>query len=264
MNDQDFIAFGFSKPLPIVAAVRTRQWMIDAPDGFPQRCLPMLMANQCGWWILNDTSFRVRWAGTVDPSGLEIVPDDPYGKPIAASIFGQGILTFHIPYFFRTPMGTQLWVRGPANDPKDGTAALEGIVETDWAVAPFTMNWKITRPNHWIKFEKGEPICHVMPLQIADLEALSPRVEPIEHAPDTQRRGLEQFLSGRETFVHDMRESPDSEAAQQGWQKHYFQGRSPAVCSGQGQHRTKIALEEFQIVSGESKSHPTFLDPTGH
>jgi hypothetical protein len=29
--------------------------------------------------------------------------------------------------------------------PKDGLAPLEGIVEADWAVVPFTMNWKLIR-----------------------------------------------------------------------------------------------------------------------
>jgi Family of unknown function (DUF6065) len=42
---------------------------------------------------------------------------------------------------FRTPPGCNLYVRGPANSPKDGIAALEGIIETDWSEATFTMNW---------------------------------------------------------------------------------------------------------------------------
>jgi hypothetical protein len=27
---------------------------------------------------------------------------------------------------------------------------LDGIVETDWLEATFTMNWKLTRPNHTV------------------------------------------------------------------------------------------------------------------
>ena len=35
-------------------------------------------------------------------------------------------------------------VRGPTNSPKDGIAALDGIIETDWAHSTFTMNWRFT------------------------------------------------------------------------------------------------------------------------
>ena len=64
-----------------------------------------------------------------------------------ASHFGCGIITFKIPYLFRAPQGYNLLARGPANLFKDGISPLEGLIEVDWAVSPFTMNWKVTRPR---------------------------------------------------------------------------------------------------------------------
>ncbi|HMZ02762.1 MAG TPA: DUF6065 family protein, partial [Burkholderiaceae bacterium] len=57
------------------------------------------------------------------------------------SHFGSGILTFSLPYLFRTSPGYGMLVRGPTNCAKDGAAPLDGIVETDWAPYSFTMNW---------------------------------------------------------------------------------------------------------------------------
>ena len=46
------------------------------------------------------------------------------------SHFGEAVLTFSLPYLFRTPRGVNLWVKGPSNWIKDGIQPLEGIVET--------------------------------------------------------------------------------------------------------------------------------------
>ena len=69
--------------------------------------------------------------------------------------FGHGVLTWHLNYLFRTSPGYNLYARGPANWPKDGIVPLEGIIETDWSVATFTMNWKVTVKNQPIDFEPG-------------------------------------------------------------------------------------------------------------
>ena len=43
-----------------------------------------------------------------------------------SSHFGYGILTWTLPYLFRTPPDWNLLARGPSNLPKDGIQALEG------------------------------------------------------------------------------------------------------------------------------------------
>ena len=63
-------------------------------------------------------------------------------------------------------------VQGPINRPKDGIAALSGIIETDWSPYSFTMNWMFTRPGTPVRFEKGEPYCHIFPVSCGALERL--------------------------------------------------------------------------------------------
>src|SRR6185437_11250072 len=131
--------------MPIVPAARERQWMDDSQRRFAYRCLPLLIANQAGWWVLNSHPIRVVWTGGWDPSCVKIQSLDGSATMPASGHFGEGVLTFNLPFLFRTAPGYNLHVRGPANLPKDGIQALEGIVETDWTMATFTMNWKFTR-----------------------------------------------------------------------------------------------------------------------
>src|SRR5437868_10957202 len=130
--------------------------MDGAHERWPNRCLPLLVANEAGWILLNRTPFSVVWDGGESPESVrvELAEDDPH--PGVSSHFGHGVVTFAIPYVFRTSPGYNLLARGPANLPKDGIWPLEGLVETDWANANFTMNWKLTRPNHPVSFERDE------------------------------------------------------------------------------------------------------------
>jgi hypothetical protein len=162
--------------------------------------------------------------------------------------FGYGVLTWDVPFLFRTPEGFNLLARGPANDPKDGISALEGIVETDWAVATFTMNWKFTRADHWISFDAGEPFCMVVPQRRAELEAFIPRLRPLGADPATEA-GARAWSSKREETqkrkflaVYSGEFSDDWSS----WERDYFQGRLPG--GGRApQHQTKLKLKPFAV-----------------
>ena len=135
-----------SLPMRLEAACTTRSWMAATDQQFANRCLPLLMANQSGWFVLNCHPLRATWTGDDAIAGLCVEYLDGSPPYPAISHFGYGVLTWTLPYLFRTSPGYNLLVRGPANWPKDGACPLEGVVETDWAVATFTMNWKLTRP----------------------------------------------------------------------------------------------------------------------
>lgn len=91
--------------------------------------------------------FSAVWDGGERENAVRIRPDPGTHAP-AVSHFGSGTLTFHIPCLFKTDSGTNLFVTGPLNRPKDGIAALTGIIETDWSPYTFTMNWRFTRAGH--------------------------------------------------------------------------------------------------------------------
>src|SRR5690606_37096116 len=105
-----------------------REWMQNTRDAFANRCLPLLIANQAGWLVLLPHSVRVVWDGTPGLKSICIESFDGPQPHLASSHFGHGILTFTIPFLFRTPPGYNLQVRGPANTPKDGVYPLDGIV----------------------------------------------------------------------------------------------------------------------------------------
>src|SRR5262249_11468483 len=156
-------------------------------DMWANRCLPLLVANQGGWVLLTPVPFEATWSGEPSPSGTTIEFSDelPHPRPVA-SHFGYGIVTWAVPFLFRTPPGYNLLARGPANWPKDGISPLEGLVETDWAVTTFTMNWKITRPDVTVRFEEREPFCMIVPQRRGELEAFRPRFEELGDHPDTE------------------------------------------------------------------------------
>ena len=94
-----------SRPaLPLVPATREREWIEATRGRFANRCQPLLMANQAGWVALNSTPLLVTWDGGEGTEALRLVwqGDPPYP---AVSHFGHGILTWHLPYLFRTPLG---------------------------------------------------------------------------------------------------------------------------------------------------------------
>lgn len=236
----------------LAAASVTREWILNTHGRFAQRCLPLLIANQSGWTLHNPVPFRVTWDGNDGQLGLKIEGAEGASTPNhVASLFGYGILSWTIPYLFRTSPGYNLLARGPANLPKDGIGALEGVVETDWAVATFTMNWKFTRPNFAVTFERDEPFCMLVPQRRGEIESFQPSSQPISanveleaqyRAWDESRR-LSNLMK-RAAVALAGPEHPDALK----WEGHYFRGTSPGGASAP-EHQTKLNVREFESGS---------------
>jgi hypothetical protein len=231
--------------LPIVPATRTRDFIeLDARHG--RHCLPLMMANQNGWFVLNNQPFEATWDGENAAEGLHVRYDsgeDPRFR--AHSAFGHGIISFMIPYLIRTPAGVNLLARGPANMPKDGIAPLEGLVETDWSVATFTMNWKFTRPGVSVRFERDEPVCMLVPHRRGELEAYQPELRTFDSNPEL-RAGNAAFNNRRhenlvKTFVAQQVEG----AGPPGFEGDYMRGVTPTG-ERAPEHQRKLQLKSFE------------------
>jgi hypothetical protein len=159
-------------PLPISIPNKKRKWMDETHDAFAYRCLPLTVANGYGWTVNIPFSFSAIWNGGRNLSDISIKlnSNSPYNQHIVTSHFGSGVITFSLGFLIQTEENHNLYVKGPANNPKRGITALEGIVETDWLPFTFTMNWKITEENYEVKFEEGEPICTFFPIERGYLE----------------------------------------------------------------------------------------------
>jgi Family of unknown function (DUF6065) len=228
-------------PEPQPAPVR-RDWMDATDTRFANRCLPLLLANQAGWLIPSTCAASVRWTGGPTPDSLTVWTDDAASLVRPVSHFGQGVLTWSIPYLFRTSPGYNMLVRGPANSPKDGIQALDAIVETDWSPATFTMNWIMTRPDHAVTFAKGEPICMVVPQRRGEIEQVRPVIGAI--ADDTDLSGrYRRWSQSRKAFISALA-SGVKEVTRQGWQRDYFLGRD---ADGQEapEHQMRLRLQHF-------------------
>ncbi len=228
--------------LPLAAAPSARDWMDETNSRFANRCLPMLLANQAGWVILSIHRVAATWDGGPAIESLKVETLAGPDPSLAISIFGHGVLTFTVPYLFRTPPGYNLLVRGPANRPKDGISALEGLVETDWSEASFTMNWKLTRIHQTVIFDVGEPIAMVVPQKRGELERFAPVVDGLESDPEL-KAGYDLWAESRRKFNEDLRK-PGSDAQRQGWQKHYVKGESVSE-KRTTEHQSKLALRSF-------------------
>lgn len=227
--------------MPIVPAPAHRDWMNQTSGRFAYRCLPLLIANQSGWMILNSSRVTAIWDGSESASGLHIECAESGSASAASSHFGSGILTWTLPYLFRTPPGYNLLVRGPANLPKDGVSALEGVVESDWTEASFTMNWQLTRPDFAVHFERDEPICMIIPQKRGELESFYPEVCSLREDQELARRSLK-WRHSRSGFLASIRTEEPIET----WQKHYFRGVTidgdPAE-----EHQTRLNVRDFTV-----------------
>lgn len=245
------VALHVSPPPEVVVepAPRWRDWINEMDERWANRCLPLIVANEAGWVLRTPYAFEAIWDGGAAAEAVDIVFDDesvPTPKPVE-SHFGYGILTWVVPYLFRTPPGWNLLARGPANWPKDGICALEGLVETDWSVATFTMNWKLTRPGHPVRFEVGEPYCMIVPQRRGDLELFRPVYRDFERDPET-RKGTKAWSESR----HDAQVrkflaaySREFEGERSSWESHYFRGTAPDGTAAPA-HQTHIRLAAFE------------------
>ena len=243
---KQLIAFSLgASQAKLVPADHERDWMSGMNRG-TYRCLPLSIANSSGWMLLNEQALTVTWDGRPSAGATKILFANRRGGDYhAASVFGNGILTFFVPFLFRTPPGYNLLVRGPANMPKDGVAALEGIVETDWATATFTMNWKITRANTPIVFEEDEPICMVVPQRRGELAGFRPIVRPLEPGSSLGGDHHSWYVS-RFLFLRALnRQRCASGGGSGSWQRHYFRGLT-ADGDRAPEHETKVRLCPFE------------------
>lgn len=224
--------------MPLTPAPINRPWMDQTQQRYAYRCLPLTLANQAGWVIGNPTGFSVYWNGGARPDDVILKFDNDRPEKRISGLFGHGVVTFNMPYLFRTPENINLWVKGPTNSPKDGIHALEGIVETDWTAASFTMNWKLTRANHVVRFDVGEPICMVVPMPRGLIDSLQPRKQSLDSDAETAE-AYRRWSADRDEF-HRLIATRDERAIERGWQKDYFQGRERVEV-----HQTKLAVRPF-------------------
>lgn len=217
-------------------APRERAWMDDTQDEYAYRCLPLTMANSHGWEICLNKKTSFVWNGGNTLADIKIISGS------AVSVFGNGIITFHVGYMFRTEDPYNLYITGSPNRFFPGIYPLSGIYESNWAPYTFTMNWKITEPNRIIEFNKDDPICFVFPVIPNVIESFKLSVEDAASNPEIAEE-IRAFTESRRKFLESDRSKLSST---ENWQKHYFQGKYVDGRKCPFAHRTKVKMQDIQ------------------
>jgi hypothetical protein len=227
------------RPAPV-----DRDWMDKIDQRFAYRCLPLSIANAYGWEILCAAGFTAVWDGGRALDAVKVITDKGNIAP-ALGHFGFGVLTFHVPCLFRTEVGFDLMVSGPINRPKDAIAPLTGLIETDWSPYSFTMNWQFTRPQTAVRFEKGEPFCHIVPVRRGEIESVEPELRLLSDNLELKLQH-DTWTANRNRFIVDLKR-PGSEAQAEKWQKLYHRGVMPdGEGVGAADHRTRLKVRPFK------------------
>lgn len=234
---QDIVLYRINKGVPIYIrqGVRERKWMDETEDKYAYRCLPLTIANQNGYEIATTKQIKLIWNGG---NALDDIYIETGAQGIVSSHFGYGIVTFHLNLLVRTPKDVNMHVGGLPNSPKRGITPLEGIVETDWNPATFTMNWKITEPYKEIIFDPFEPFCFIYPIERKYVEKFRAVIRPLDGNEEELKRHNE-WAESRGSF--------NENNGKRDWQKHYFQGIYNDQSKCPIDHQTKIKLKEPEI-----------------
>ena len=236
----------------LLPARSERAWMNDTSDRFAYRCVPLSIANASGWELPLPVSFEATWDGGAGKEAITLASLDgtAINSQIVSTHFGHGVLTFHTGYLLRTDPGWGVWCRGAPNEAKDGIAALDGLVETDWLPFPFTMNWRFTRPCT-VRFEKGEVFCFLMPVAHLALENIEPEIMHLDDSPELKAE-YQAWSASRLAFLTKL-ETGDAATVQEAWQRFYLRGSSATGKSAPDSHRAKRRLAPGRNAKGPAK-----------
>jgi hypothetical protein len=250
-------------PVEIRAARHIRKWMNQTPNSYAYRCLPLSIANAHGWEVGCPVTFEAEWNGGSNRDDIQIIFEEGEGgffKTLVESHFGSGILTFKGRVIIRTCPGYDLWVTGPVNEFKDGIQALSAVIESYWMPYSFTMNWKFTRPNLKVRFEKGEPFCSFFPIEHGLLERFNPTFKHISEDPNLETQlnlarrkrellpTLKEHAKGKEVKI----EKKDRKRLKfQGW---YMTGEMPDGTEIVD-HQKRVQPKPFKTATDKGPTH---------
>ena len=237
----------------LLPARSERAWMNETSDRYAYRCVPLSIANASGWELPLPVSFEATWDGGAGKEAITLASLDgaEIDSQIVSTHFGHGVLTFHTGYLLRTDPGWGVWCRGAPNEAKDGIAALDGLVETDWLPFPFTMNWRFTRPCT-VRFEKGEVFCFFTPVAHLALENIEPEIMHLDDSPELKAE-YQAWANSRLTFLTKLQDG-DAATVQEAWQRFYLRGATATGQAAPDSHRAKRRLAPGRNAEGLAES----------
>jgi len=258
MKDNKITAYVLNNTyISLEPASSHRQWMDKTNEKFAYKCLPLAIANSMGWVMRSPIGFTATYSEGNLPNSISIQLDEDskseHYQNYVHSHFGEAVLTFQIPYLFKTSPNIQLLVTGPTNEFKDGITPLSGLVETDWASFTFTMNWKFTRENHSVRFNRGDVICTIIPTNLNDMLSIIPEMEFIEEDADFKKL-YEHWGTERTAVLKKLKEGIRTP-----FQRDYALGRHITGEPSETHHFKKIRMPPFSPPKDVAKGNKVLL-----
>jgi hypothetical protein len=150
---------------PLVGKIK-REWFND----HFYYCLPLVIGNQQGFVVKSSRRFEVEWAGGEAGVRIDFLDGGSNDKQVISDHFKCGIITVQNRFAMKTPPGINLMTMQPPNFYIDGLMAMTAVVEADNIRRDFTFNIKMTRPNHCVIVEIGDPLAAFIPIPRGTVE----------------------------------------------------------------------------------------------
>jgi len=216
----------------------TREWMNEAIVRNPYRCLPLSIANQWGWEILSMAAYDITWNGGNQISDIIIKHISGPSEYLPQAHFGEGTITWHTGYVFKTEYPYGMFVSGAPNNPKPNIIPLSGVVETYWLPFTFTMNWRFTQPGT-VRFSEDDVICQIFPVDLEMFNNVQCELKPLSSDPE--------FMNDYKEWSTRRSEFLSNPARGDAWQKNYMRGTHPHDGEvKESNHNTKIKVPSFK------------------
>jgi hypothetical protein len=154
---------GLSPDLVPVPADKRREWWEEDPKTaqHARHCLPLLMANSLGYFILSPGAFRVAWSGEPGEDAV-VEPVDQRERFSVDNHSAHGSFTVQ-PGFIPTTSraGDFLLIKGIANLRRPWFTVMEALIETWWQPGDFGIVCLLHgRGEHTIR--RGEPLAQML------------------------------------------------------------------------------------------------------
>ena len=222
------------EPLPM-----KRAWMNNVVGTNAYQCVPLNIANQSGWVVLNPAEFCATWDGGPTNDSLQVHYHEDPKINYAMSHLHNGTLTIVPDFVIRTPEGISTLIRGVPNHPVPHITPLEAMVETDWLPFTFTYNFKFNLPGEVI-FRKNDPLFSFFPIKRAEIENYTVTMKPISSDKDFSEEYFT-YQNARNDLIEN--KGP--------FQKFYAKGRSATRPYEIKNHQTQLKLNEVKVLTEE-------------
>ncbi len=225
------------QPARVVPSPAARGWY----QPWMYHCLPLVVAGQLGWTVLNPEPFAAVWDGSPGVDGVRVSGQGSH----VSSHFGHGTVTINPGFYVGTSPEVDLLVRGVPNLPKDGATMLEGLIETDWFDGSFTVNVRLTRPGLIVGWDRDEPLFQLVPYPRGWLEQF--RAETAIAGPDHAA-----FFEAADRWDEDRCAAMSArlQGEKVGFDGQYRRGWRHDGIPAPGTHRTTLRVPAFALRDG--------------